>query len=467
MGTGSRGQALDPGLGQRSCPHDPCTPYPVSDSDNAYCYDQNGNTTKDLDRNILSIQYNLLNLPRRITYTDGSMATYTYNSLGEKLQVAYATSSLTASLPAAHVAESEALGNAETRNLQSGMPNVTVDYCGNLVYNGTGLSRILLGGEGYCRLANGSPLYFFFIKDHLGSTRVVVRQDGSTIQSNQYYPYGKSWDGGYWQPYLYNGKEIDMMHGLEWYDYGARMYESGICRFMTMDPLCEKYYSISPYAYCGNNPVNAVDSIGMSYDWVQNQLNKKIEWRDDVTSPNNTPKGYSYIGRSSDDILHHYGFTSKVLSQEATLWAFGREGNPSANASQFKTTKTTALLSIEAVTTIDNSAKTKSNLLGWTFSGIKINGSFTQDNITSNPNYNFLYGGSLNAEIQGTATYSNLVFRKGPSLNIPGNVTKEASIFVSQELLNRGTTIRNVRIDIGFPSTFIVLTNSFKFNIYR
>ena len=240
------------------------TPYPVSDSENAYSYDQNGNTTKDLDRNILSIQYNLLNLPRRITYTDGSMATYTYNSLGEKLRVAYATSSLTASLPAAHVAESEALGSAETRSLQSGMSDTTVDYCGNLVYNGAGLSRILLGGEGYCRLVNGSPLYFFFMKDHLGSTRAVVREDGVLVQSSQYYPYGKSWEGGYSQPYLYNGKEIDMMHGLEWYDYGARMYDPGICRFMTMDPLCEKYYSISPYAYCGGNPVNRIDLHGDS-----------------------------------------------------------------------------------------------------------------------------------------------------------------------------------------------------------
>ena len=40
-----------------------------------------------------------------------------------------------------------------------------------------------------------------------------------------------------------------MMHGLEWSDYGARMYETGFCRFMTMDPMCEKYYNISPYAY--------------------------------------------------------------------------------------------------------------------------------------------------------------------------------------------------------------------------
>lgn len=99
--------------------------------------------------------------------------------------MAYSTSSLTASLPAAHVAEQDAQGSAEARSLRSGMPNTTVDYCGNLVYNGTGLARILLGGEGYCRLANGSPSYYFFIKDHLGSTRAVVRQDGGASK-NQY-----------------------------------------------------------------------------------------------------------------------------------------------------------------------------------------------------------------------------------------------------------------------------------------
>ena len=372
---------------------------------------------------------------------------------------------------------------------------------GSLVMEDGMIDKFLFDG-GYAQASAENPTtygfsFYYYNRDHLGNNREVVDASGAVQQVTNYYPSGVPYTqsdavlNASLQPYKYNfsierekrklacssereknrpkvnNKELDRMHGLKWYDYGARMYDPILLTWNSIDPLCEKYYSISPYAYCGNNPVNAVDSIGMSYDWVQNQLNKKIEWRDDVTSPNNTPKGYSYIGRSSDDILHHYGFTSKVLSQEATLWAFGREGNSSANASQFKTTKTTALLSIEAVTTIDNSAKTKSNLLGLTFSGIKINGSFTQDNITSNPNYNFLYGGSLNAEIQGTATYSNLVFRKGPSLNIPGNVTKEASIFVSQELLNRGTTIRNVRIDVGYNSTFIVKSHSFMFNIYK
>jgi len=52
---------------------------------------------------------------------------------------------------------------------------------------------------------------------------------------------------------------------LDSYDFLARTYDPILARFTTMDPLCEKYYSISPYAYCGNNPVRYIDPTGMSY----------------------------------------------------------------------------------------------------------------------------------------------------------------------------------------------------------
>lgn len=52
------------------------------------------------------------------------------------------------------------------------------------------------------------------------------------------------------------------MHGLDLYDYGARLYDSPLGRWHVMDPLCEKYYSVSPYAYCLNNPVKFVDPDG-------------------------------------------------------------------------------------------------------------------------------------------------------------------------------------------------------------
>lgn len=52
------------------------------------------------------------------------------------------------------------------------------------------------------------------------------------------------------------------MHGLNTYDYGARQYSSLVGRWDRMDPLCEKYYSVSPYAYCMNNPVLCIDEKG-------------------------------------------------------------------------------------------------------------------------------------------------------------------------------------------------------------
>jgi RHS repeat-associated protein len=64
-------------------------------------------------------------------------------------------------------------------------------------------------------------------------------------------------------PYRYNGKELEAMNGLNEYDYGARRRETGIPVWKTMDPLAEKYYGMSPYAYCMNNPVLYIDPFGL------------------------------------------------------------------------------------------------------------------------------------------------------------------------------------------------------------
>lgn len=87
-------------------------------------------------------------------------------------------------------------------------------------------------------------------------------------QRNHYYPFGAiygdlAYNDGL-QKYKYNGKELDRMHGLNFYDYGARQYDPLLGMFTQMDPLAEKYYGISPYAYCANNPVMLVDPDGNS-----------------------------------------------------------------------------------------------------------------------------------------------------------------------------------------------------------
>ena len=107
-------------------------------------------------------------------------------------------------------------------------------------------------------------------KDHLGNVRQVTKATGSTgtvMQTLNYYPFGAQFcDGsaasGDFQPYRYNGKELDKMHGLNTYDYGARQYNPVTARWDRVDPLAEKYYSISPYVYCAGNPVKFVDPDG-------------------------------------------------------------------------------------------------------------------------------------------------------------------------------------------------------------
>ncbi|MDL2320539.1 RHS repeat-associated core domain-containing protein [Alistipes sp. OttesenSCG-928-B03] len=66
--------------------------------------------------------------------------------------------------------------------------------------------------------------------------------------------------------YLYNGKETQESFGVNYLDYGARMYDSRIGRWHSIDPLAERYLAYSPYAYCGNNPVILADSDGMQWD---------------------------------------------------------------------------------------------------------------------------------------------------------------------------------------------------------
>ena len=70
-----------------------------------------------------------------------------------------------------------------------------------------------------------------------------------------------------WQPYKFSGKESLTRVGLDLYDFGARMYSPSNMRWMTMDPLAEKYYHISPYVYCAGNPVNLVDPDGKEI-WI-------------------------------------------------------------------------------------------------------------------------------------------------------------------------------------------------------
>ena len=81
---------------------------------------------------------------------------------------------------------------------------------------------------------------------------------------NNYYPSGAVFTAPVpdVQDYKYSGKELVDYANLGWYDHGARYYDPVLMRWHSADPLLEKYFSTSPYAFCSNNFVNFVDPDG-------------------------------------------------------------------------------------------------------------------------------------------------------------------------------------------------------------
>ncbi len=103
---------------------------------NEYAYDANGNLTKDSNKGITGIQYNVLNLPSSISFSDGSSITYTYAADGTKLRAVHK------------------IGSATT----------TTDYCGNVIYENN-TAKLLLTGEGYVSLNDNK--YHYYLKVEL------------------------------------------------------------------------------------------------------------------------------------------------------------------------------------------------------------------------------------------------------------------------------------------------------------
>jgi len=141
----------------------------------------------------------------------------------------------------------------------------------------------------------------------------VINQNGTVEQVNHYYPFGglfgESTAGGV-QPYKYNGKELDRMHGLDLYDYGARMYDPQLGRFHTQDAFAEKYFDFTPYQYGANNPVLYIDINGDSIQAtsdailaIYHGLVKNANVKFNVKNGNIDPESFKEQAENSDDIV--------------------------------------------------------------------------------------------------------------------------------------------------------------------
>ena len=233
-------------------------------------YTATGALKSDTGRGIAQIEYDQWDNPRRVQFTNGNVTEYIYTATGEKLRTVHYTAmpNITVEQDTRHdLTEGEILYKDST------------DYHDALIMENGRPSMYQFDG-GYCSLwdktSKAEELSFhYYTKDHLGNNREVVSEDGTVEQVSNYYPFGTPYSdhtatGVSLQKYKYNGKELDLTHGLNTYDYGARQYYSVLLRWDRLDPLCTDYYHVSPYVYCMNNPVNSIDPDGRIIVFAQN-----------------------------------------------------------------------------------------------------------------------------------------------------------------------------------------------------
>lgn len=207
-----------------------------------YRYDANGNVKVASHRQISEIDYDPLTQLTTQIQVEGEVSktvAFKYNGANQRV--------------------------LKTSRDSSGHPTATKLYVHGL--NDYPLSEVsdqsvqyVYGIGGLLALVKDGKVYTI-LKDHLGSTRMVVDEAGTVIAAFDYLPFGDLMGVAYGNPeiisYRYTGQEFDAELGL--YNYRARFYDSRLGRFYATDP---KSQFASPYLYAGNNPVIMVDPDG-------------------------------------------------------------------------------------------------------------------------------------------------------------------------------------------------------------
>ena len=223
------------------------------------------------------------------------------------------------------------------------------DYFGSILYeNGTAedaahhpLTKVMTP-EGYVDYATAGKPYCYYRQDHLGSIREVDSYSGNNrtvVQKTQYYPSGTSFQenfGAGEQPYKFTGKELITMHGLNWQDFGARWLDNVRLQFTSVDPLAEKYYSISPYAYCLDSPVRLIDPNGKSVYSIDSEGHIKL------VADNKDKNDQLYKLNKNGELIKnktHLNLNKGILENYGSKVAKTKDGDVSYNTLKFNNEK--------------------------------------------------------------------------------------------------------------------------------
>ncbi|MCC9019745.1 DUF6443 domain-containing protein [Flavobacterium lipolyticum] len=356
-----------------------------------FTYDVNGNMIADKNKNITEIQYNHLNLPKKITFGTNGTIEYIYNAAGQKLKKIVKEASGTT--------HTDYLGGFQYRYSEDqsipvdpggGDPEPPApDDPGNPKDPIDGFDPVpkdppaeanrfsAFAAQSASQAAPSRPTLEFFptaegyydyigkkyvyqYKDHLGNIRLSYAKNPATqvltiIDENNYYPFGLKHKG--YNDYVptshkfkYNSKEFQDELGLEVYDMEARNYMPDIGRWGNIDALAESFFEFSPYSFSNNNPIYFSDPTGLSPEASTflsatfiNGAGKVVEHRndgddnvylvDDDWEKGGSKKGLPVVGKEKPGMVYTPGLTYQFDENlELTTPDFGsfRKANGSA-----------------------------------------------------------------------------------------------------------------------------------------
>lgn len=195
-------------------------------------------------------------------------------------------------------------------------------YRGSLTYrkDSTGVLTLESAPSPTGRITPGGMRYH--VTDHLGSVRAVIDgQSGTILESSNYGVYGgrgtaatNAWPtasapAGETLRDHFTGKEDqapDFHFGIT--DFGARPYSPSLSRWLTPDPLSEKYYDVSPYVYCAGDPVNLVDPDGKKlYFAVGTSDTFKRRFAEAIQYMNNKGTSYNIAKLEESELVFYIG----------------------------------------------------------------------------------------------------------------------------------------------------------------
>ena len=247
-----------------------------------YSYDNIGNLIGDVAENITDIQWTVYGKIKKITKAGGTSIEYAYDASGNRVTKTVHTGDGTTNTYYFRDAQGNVLGVYE----QADQWVWTEQHLYGSSRLGMWNPHVIMNGiiaDTYDETVIGTRSYE--LTNHLGNVMAVVSDkkkfngclQAEVLTANDYYPFGMIMPGRHYSSsnyrYGFNGKENDNdVKGVEGsqQDYGLRIYDPRVGKFLSVDPLTRSYPWYSPYQFAGNTPIQAVDVDGgepKGYRW--------------------------------------------------------------------------------------------------------------------------------------------------------------------------------------------------------